>query len=126
MGQRINIDNIIDNITTTVLTHLYLFPPQYQLLLTTKLNQCYDYIVILCSVTMPKIGISISERSLEYLDSHTDNRSAFIEELVEAQRKKDFQKELEDDYAELEKDPEFQAEVKAWDCAAGDGIDDDE
>jgi hypothetical protein len=36
---------------------------------------------------MPKIGISISDRSLEYLDSHTDNRSAFIEELVEAQRK---------------------------------------
>jgi hypothetical protein len=74
---------------------------------------------------MPKIGISISDRSLEYLDSHTDNRSAFIEELVEAQRKKDFQKELEDDYAELEKDPEFQAEVEAWDCVAGDGIDED-
>jgi UDP-N-acetyl-D-mannosaminuronic acid transferase (WecB/TagA/CpsF family) len=75
---------------------------------------------------MPKIGISISVRSLEYLDSHTDNRSAFIEELVEAQRKKDFQKELEDDYAELEKDPEFQASVEAWDCVAGDGIDDED
>jgi hypothetical protein len=73
---------------------------------------------------MPKIGISISDRSLEYLDSHTDNRSAFIEDLVEAQRTKDFQKELEADYEELEKDPEFQAEVGAWDCVAGDGVDD--
>jgi hypothetical protein len=75
---------------------------------------------------MPKIGISISDRSLEYLDSHTDNRSAFIEELVEAQRKKDFEKELENDYAELEKDPEFQSSVEDWDCVAGDGIDDED
>ena len=75
---------------------------------------------------MPKIGISISDRSLEYLDSHTDNRSAFIEELVEAQRQKDFQQELEEDYAELEKDPEFQSEVEAWDCVAEDGIDDED
>lgn len=75
---------------------------------------------------MPKIGISISISALEYLDSHTNNRSAFIEELVEAQRKKDFQKELEADYAELEKDAEFKAEVEAWDCVAGDGMDDTE
>ena len=73
---------------------------------------------------MPKIGISISDRTLKYLDSHTDNRSAFIEMLVEEQRKKDFQAELEADYAELEQDPEFQEEVKAWDCVAGDGLDD--
>jgi hypothetical protein len=59
------------------------------------------------------------------LDSHTDNRSAFIKKLVEAQREKDFQKELEDNYAELEENPEFQAEEKTWDCVAGDGIDED-
>ncbi len=35
-------------------------------------------------------------------------------------------KTLECQYAELEKDPEFQAEVEAWDCVAGDGLDDED
>ncbi|MGL5944232.1 MAG: hypothetical protein ACRC2S_28455 [Waterburya sp.] len=33
---------------------------------------------------------------------------------------------LECQYAELERDPEFQAEVEAWDCVAGDGLDDED
>lgn len=75
---------------------------------------------------MPKIGINISDRSLKYLDKAAKNRSAFIDRLIEEKRKKDFQEELEKAYIDQENDPEFHAEVEAWDCVVGDGIDEEE
>lgn len=69
-----------------------------------------------------KITISIEASLLEYLDSKTDNRSKFINELVRSQAQKDFELELESAYIDQENDPEFQAEIKLWDCVSGDGI----
>ena len=36
--------------------------------------------------------------------------------------KKAFERKLEADYKEQSNDPEWQAEVELWDCAAGDGL----
>lgn len=72
---------------------------------------------------MKKIGISISEQSLTFLDKVTDNRSAYIDNLIETHRKAAFQKELEQQYADLDKDPVHQTESADWDCTTGDFLD---
>jgi hypothetical protein len=73
---------------------------------------------------MEKITISISDRALSYLNDITDNRSKYINDLIEREQKKVFEKKLEADYREQSKDPEWQAEVKLWDCTTEDGLDD--
>jgi hypothetical protein len=71
-----------------------------------------------------KITISISDLALSYLNDITDNRSKYINDLIERERKKVFEKKLEADYREQSKDPEWQAEVTLWDCTTEDGLDD--
>ena len=70
-----------------------------------------------------KIAISLSDRIFEYLEEVTDNRSAFIENLIAQQQEKDFASKLEQAYIDQENDSEFQEEIALWDCTVGDGID---
>ena len=72
-----------------------------------------------------KIAISISDRSFEYLQQKTNNRSQFIENLLLQQQKQDLESELEQAYKDQENDPEFHREIAAWDCVTGDGIDEE-
>jgi hypothetical protein len=69
-----------------------------------------------------KIAVSISDRSFEYLNQVTNNRSAFIDNLIAKQQQKDLETRLEQAYIDQENDPEFQQEIVDWDCTVGDGI----
>lgn len=72
---------------------------------------------------MPKIGISISDRSFKYVNSVTDNRSKFINDLIEQHEQMILEHRLEQAYINQELDPEFQIEKQLWECVSGDGID---
>jgi predicted CopG family antitoxin len=70
-----------------------------------------------------KITISISDRAFEYLNSATDNRSKFINDLIERQEQLNFEQRLEQAYIDQELDPEWQLEKQLWECTNGDGLD---
>ena len=73
---------------------------------------------------MVKISVNLDNSSLEFLDEVSNNRSKYINDLIERERKKAFEEKLEADYREQSNDPEWQAEVALWDCTAADGLDD--
>ena len=72
---------------------------------------------------MGKISINLEQSSLDFLDKVTDNRSAYINDLIQEQQRKDFETKLEADYLEQSNDLQWQAEVAVWDCTAADGLD---
>ena len=59
---------------------------------------------------------------MEYLDSVTNNRSAYINQLIQADLKKLRDRQLEQAYIDQENDPEFHREKQLWECVSGDGI----
>ena len=73
---------------------------------------------------MGKISINLEDTSLQFLDEVTNNRSQYINELIQQQRRKIFESKLEADYAEQNDDPAWQKEVALWDSTAQDGLDD--
>ena len=73
---------------------------------------------------MSKISINLDDSALAFLDRITTNRSSFINELIKREEKKQMMTRLEAEYEEQSSDPEWQQEIKLWDCAAGDGLDD--
>lgn len=73
---------------------------------------------------MEKITISISDRAYRYLNSATENRSKFINDLIEQQEQTDFECKLEQAYIDQEQDPEFHLEKQLWECTISDGLDD--
>ena len=73
---------------------------------------------------MVKISVNLDDSSLEFIDKISSNRSRYINELIERERKKAFEEKLEADYREQSNDSEWQAEVALWDCTANDGLDD--
>jgi cell division septum initiation protein DivIVA len=70
-----------------------------------------------------RVSICLEDSVLEFLDKITNNRSAYINELVAQQQQMNLERELEAAYKEQAEDPQFQLEIKAWDCTVGDGID---
>lgn len=71
---------------------------------------------------MPKIAISISDRSFNYVNSIAENRSKFINDLIEQHEQITLEHRLEQSYIDQELDPEFQREKQLWECVSGDGI----
>lgn len=69
-----------------------------------------------------KISVNLEESSLEFLDKATNNRSAYINNLIREKQKEAFEQKLEADYREQSNDPEWQADVELWDCVVGDGL----
>ena len=73
---------------------------------------------------MSKISIKLDDSALAFLDRITTNRSGFINELIKQEEKKQMMARLEAEYEEQSNDPEWQSEIKLWDCTASDGLDD--
>jgi hypothetical protein len=73
---------------------------------------------------MGKISINLDESSLKFLDEVTNNRSSYLNNLLQQERKKAIMAQLKVEYLEQSNDPDWQAEVQLWDCTAGDGLDD--
>ena len=71
-----------------------------------------------------KITISLEDSVYEYLADKTDNRSAYINDLIAQQRKIEQERLLEQAYIDQENDPEFHQEKQLWECTVGDGIED--
>jgi metal-responsive CopG/Arc/MetJ family transcriptional regulator len=73
---------------------------------------------------MSKISINLDDSLLEFLDETTNNRSKYINELIQQQKKIAMTAKLESEYAEQSNDEEWLAEVKTWDVVTGNGLDD--
>ncbi|MEL6580754.1 MAG: hypothetical protein AAFQ14_13470 [Cyanobacteria bacterium J06621_12] len=74
---------------------------------------------------MPKnISISVDDANREFLDSQTDNRSAFINKLIEQERQRFFAASMEAGYKAQSQDSELQEDDQLWEITLGDGIED--
>lgn len=70
-----------------------------------------------------KITINIDDRALEFLEQITNNRSAYINQLLLEKEREQLKGELRQAYREQNQDPEFQQSIKDWDVTVGDGLD---
>lgn len=70
-----------------------------------------------------KITINIDERALEFLKQVTNNRSAYINNLLLEKEQKHLKEQLRRAYREQNQDPELQQSIKDWDSVVGDGLD---
>ena len=70
-----------------------------------------------------KITINIDDRALEFLKQATDNRSAYINQLLLEKEREQLKEKLRQAYREQNQDPEFQQSIKDWDVTVGDGLD---
>lgn len=71
-----------------------------------------------------KISISIDDEVLNFVDTSSSNRSSFINEVLECEKKRRFEESLAAAYIEEASDPEFLTEVRVWDVTASDGLQD--
>jgi len=70
-----------------------------------------------------KITINIDDRAFEFLKQITNNRSAYINNLLLEKEREQLREELRQAYREQNQDPEFQQSIKDWDVTVGDGLD---
>ncbi len=71
-----------------------------------------------------KITISLEDTVYQYLQTKTNNRSAYINDLIARQKQEEEDRLLEQAYIDQENDPEFHSEKQLWECTTGDGIED--
>ena len=69
-----------------------------------------------------KISITLEENLLAYIDSQTQNRSKFINEILAKSCKEQKLQELREAYLKQAKDEEEQREIELWDSTAGDNL----
>ncbi|HCF25661.1 MAG TPA: CopG family transcriptional regulator [Cyanobacteria bacterium UBA11049] len=76
-----------------------------------------------------KVTITLDDEILTFVDRQAAalddkaNRSAYINAVLAAHRRSVLEAEIIAALKEDAEDPEYQAEVAAWDCVARDGID---
>jgi hypothetical protein len=70
-----------------------------------------------------KITINIDDRVFEFLKQVTNNRSAYINNLLLEKEREHLEEKLRQAYREQNQDPEFQQSIKDWDMMVGDGLD---
>jgi hypothetical protein len=81
------------------------------------------YLRLLLINNMPKnISITVNDINREFLDSQTSNRSAYINKLIEQERKRYFTASMEAGYKAQSIDPDIQEDDQLWEIAVGDGI----
>ncbi|MDJ0682065.1 MAG: hypothetical protein QNJ18_19665 [Xenococcaceae cyanobacterium MO_167.B52] len=69
-----------------------------------------------------KISITLEENLLAYIDSQTQNRSKFINEVLAKSCKEQQLQELRDAYIKQAQDEDEQKEIDLWDSTAGDNL----
>lgn len=69
-----------------------------------------------------KVSITLDDEVLNFVDRLASNRSSFINDILWQEKKRIFMKELADAYEDQTNDLALQAEIAAWDIAAGDGL----
>lgn len=72
-----------------------------------------------------KITISIEDRAFEFLSQVTENRSAYINDLLLEKEREKLEAELRQAYREQNRDPEFKQAIKDWEITVGDGLDEE-
>jgi Arc/MetJ-type ribon-helix-helix transcriptional regulator len=71
-----------------------------------------------------KIAVTLDEQLVAFLDAQANgNRSDYLNSLLARERKLFLEAELIEALKQEALDPDYQAEVAAWDGVAGDGID---
>ena len=70
-----------------------------------------------------KITINIEDRAFKFLEQTTNNRSAYINNLLLEKEREQLESELRRAYREQNQDPEFQESIRDWDITVGDGLD---
>jgi len=70
------------------------------------------------------ISITVEDANRKFLDLQDDNRSAFINKLIEQERKRQFSASMEAGYKAQINDPEIQSSDRDWEIAIGDGLGD--
>jgi Arc/MetJ-type ribon-helix-helix transcriptional regulator len=71
-----------------------------------------------------KIAVSLDEEVVAFLDAQArGNRSEYLNTLLSQQLKQQRRTELIAALKQDSEDPEYLAEIQAWDCVAGDGLD---
>lgn len=73
-----------------------------------------------------KISITLDEEVLAFIDSQTNNRSKLINRVFNNLKKQQALSELEAAYIEQSQDQDEIAEIKLWDVAIADGIEDED
>jgi Arc/MetJ-type ribon-helix-helix transcriptional regulator len=72
---------------------------------------------------MAKVTITLEEDILQFVDRHAKgNRSAYINALLAQHRHQMLEAEMIAALKRDAEDPEYQAEIAAWDSVVGDGI----
>ncbi len=72
-----------------------------------------------------KITINIEDRAFDFLSKVTENRSAYINNLLLEKEREALEAELRQAYREQNLDPEFQETIEDWDVTVGDGLDEE-
>jgi hypothetical protein len=86
-------------------------------------NMILYYQKLLLINNMPKnISITVNDINREFLDSQTSNRSAYINKLIEQERKRYFTASMEAGYKAQSIDPDIQEDDQLWEIAVGDGV----
>jgi metal-responsive CopG/Arc/MetJ family transcriptional regulator len=72
------------------------------------------------------ISVTVSEQNLQYLDSQIKNRSKYINELIEKDRRNKFESSMRAGYIAQSENQEIQAEERLWEVALSDGLEDED
>jgi hypothetical protein len=70
-----------------------------------------------------KIAITLDQELIEFLDHQATNRSEYLNALLVEQRSKILTQQIIASLQEDSDDPDYQAEIEAWDAVIGDGLD---
>ena len=72
------------------------------------------------------ISITINEENLKYLDSQIKNRSKYINELIEQDRRIKFEEKMREGYLAQSRSQEMQEEDRLLEVTIGDGIENED
>jgi Arc/MetJ-type ribon-helix-helix transcriptional regulator len=70
-----------------------------------------------------KIAITLDQELIEFLDHQAANRSEYLNALLVEQRSRVLTQQIIAALQEDLDDPDYKAEIEAWDAVVGDGLD---
>ncbi len=78
------------------------------------------------AIMSKNISITINAENMQYLDSQIKNRSKYINELIEKDRRIKFEEKMREGYLAQSRSIEMQEEDQLWKVAIADGIEDED